>query len=92
MPGIADYLVIIVMCALLFMHADIYQSLVGWSLAQWFHHPHLPIYNIKRSTVNMYKIDRGIDRSGPGVKKFAPCGSVRVRTPRRGSVKVRSRG
>ena len=34
-----------------------------------FHQRHPPIYNIKRSTVNMYKIDRGIDRLGSVSKK-----------------------
>jgi len=35
-----------------------------------FHQRHPPIYNIKRSTVNMYKIDRGIDRLGSVSKKI----------------------
>jgi len=48
------------------------------------------IYNIKRSTVDVHKID--IRVSASFLKKSPPRGSVRIRTPRRRSVRVRSMG
>jgi len=51
-----------------------------------FHHHHPPIYNIKRSTVNVYKLIaadrlRSEVRVGASLQKnFRPRGSVRVRS------------
>ena len=59
-----------------------------------FHHQLSPIYNIKASTVNEYKIDRaglwsgGVRISASFQKKSPPRGWVRVRTTCRGSVRV----
>ena len=37
-----------------------------------FHHHNTPIYNIKRTTVNVYKIDSGtVDRLGSGIQVSA---------------------
>jgi len=59
-----------------------------------FHRQHPPICSMKRSTVNVYKIERGrsVRVRSAGYcqfsKNFPPRGSVGVRTPRRGSVRV----
>jgi len=71
-------------------------------ISPFHHHHHLPIYNIKRSTVNVYKTDSGrsvrVRNTGQCYlsKNFRPSGSVRVRVRtrilRRGSVRTRSMG
>ena len=61
-----------------------------------FHHHHLPIYNTKPSTGNVYKTDknRSVRVRSTGWCQFSlnslSLGSVRVRTPRHWSVRLRS--
>jgi len=77
-----------------FPRPDISPSLFTWFRTSPFHYHHAPMYNIKRSTANVYTIDSGLGQKYGLVQFYknspGPHWSVRVTTRVVGRLGLRS--